>query len=225
MKLRPITATAFTLIEMLVVMAVIAILASIILSVNGYAQKKSAMIRAEGEIAAMSAACASYQGDFGSYPQDSSGDTDALCPYLHGDPSVSEYQKGSIALYKALSGDAKPGSDPEPPAGPNDKPDGRSETKAYFEFRPAQLQKNAAGEVQYIKDPWGNAYGYSTNASTAEATFRRKLEKNPNTIRPTVGKGSAGYNPTYDLWSTGGVLSKNTAEALEPDRKRWVKNW
>ena len=61
---------AFTLVEMLTVMAVIAVLASIILSLNGLVQRKAATSRAEGEIAAMSAACESYKADFGSYPQD-----------------------------------------------------------------------------------------------------------------------------------------------------------
>lgn len=218
MKLR---LAAFTLIEMLVVMAVIAILASIVLSVNGYAQKKSALLRAQGEIAAMSAACTNYKNDNGVFPQDVGGATNALCPVIHGNPAASEYQKGNIVLYKALSGDAKPGSDPEPPAGPNEKPDGRSETKAYFEFRPNQLQRTATGEVQYIKDPWGNAYGYSTNAATAENTYRQKAEKNPNTKRPK----SAGYNASFDLWSTAGVTSTAMGDALETERARWIKNW
>lgn len=219
MKLRP--TAAFTLIEMLVVMAVIALLASIVLSVNFYAQKKSALLRAESEIAAMSAACVSYMNDHGVFPQDGAGATDALCPVIHGNPASSEYQRGNIVLYKALSGDAKPGTDPDTPAGSNDKPDGRSETKAYLEFRPTQLQRTASGEVQYIKDPWGNAYGYSTNAATAEATFRQKLAKNPNTLRPK----SSGYNASFDLWSTAGVVSTTMGDALEPDRARWIKNW
>ena len=58
---------AFTLIEMLTVMAVIAILASILLSLNGLVQRKAALTRAHGEIVAMSAACESYKSDFGGY--------------------------------------------------------------------------------------------------------------------------------------------------------------
>ena len=214
---------AFTLIEMLVVMAVIAILASVLLSLNGLVQKKAALTRAGGEIAAMSAACDSYKADFGSYPQDAATDPDTvqLCPFLDGDPTTTKYKAASLALYKALSGDAKPGMNPDPPASHDEKPDGRAETKCYYEFRPNQLRKNAAGEIEGIQDPFNNIYGYSTNGASAEQTYRVKVLTNPNAVRPKSG----GYNPGFDLWSTGGVVSQATGAALDADRNRWVKNW
>ena len=58
----------FTLIELLVVVAIIAILAALVLSTAGYVQKKGATSRAEGEIAALSAALESYKADMGDYP-------------------------------------------------------------------------------------------------------------------------------------------------------------
>ena len=60
---------AFTLIELIVVTAVIIILTGLVLSTVGYVQKKGARARAETEIAAMSAACESYKADNGVYPQ------------------------------------------------------------------------------------------------------------------------------------------------------------
>ena len=107
MKLRNLS-SAFTLVEMLTVMAVIAILASLIVSVNAFAHKKAALVRADGEIRTMIAACEGYKSDFGDYPADLSGDaaTVLLCPVLDGDPRKDEYQKASLVLYKALSGDA-----------------------------------------------------------------------------------------------------------------------
>ena len=40
--------------------------------------------------------------------------------------------------------------------------------------------------VQYIQDPFGNSYGYSTvQSGDAQTTL--------------------GYNPTFDLWSTAGL--------------------
>ena len=217
---------AFTLVEMLTVMAVIAVLASIILSLNGLVQRKAATSRAEGEIAAMSAACESYKADFGSYPQDPTDspatdpDTVQLCPLLDGDPGATKYKNASLALYKALSGDAKPGTNPDPPATRNDKADGRAETKPYYEFRPNQLRKNAAGDIEGIQDPFNNLYGYSTNAGYIEQTYRVKVQTNPNTARPKSG----GFNPGFDLWSTGGVIS-SAGVPTDADRKRWVKNW
>src|SRR5213593_1192067 len=60
---------AFTLIELIVVTAVIIILTGLVLSTVGYARKKGARARAETEIAAISAACESYKADNGVYPR------------------------------------------------------------------------------------------------------------------------------------------------------------
>ncbi len=54
-----------------------------------------------------------------------------------------------------------------------------------------------SGNVQFIKDPFGNSYGYSTVGQAG---------------------GTTGYNPTFDLWSTAG----STTAAGKPG---WIKNW
>src|SRR5438132_7456655 len=71
----PATTAAFTLIELIVVIAIIVILTGLVLSTVGYVQKKAARSRAETEIAAMSAACESYKADNGVYPRDITTDT------------------------------------------------------------------------------------------------------------------------------------------------------
>lgn len=224
MKLRS-SPNAFTLIEMLVVMAVIALLAGIVLSLNGLVQRKAALTRAAGEIAAMAAACHSYKADLGSYPEDATAspatdpDTVQICPLYDGDPAAAKYQNASLVLYKALSGDAKPGTNPEPPATRSEKPDGRSETKPYYEFQPKNLRKDASGNITGIQDPFGNLYGYSTNAAYSEQIWRNKAQTNPNAVRAKHG----GFNPTFDLWSTGGVIVSGFP--TDSDRNRWVKNW
>ena len=59
---------AFTLLELLVAIAIIAILAGLLLNTAGYIQKKGAMSRAEAEIAAMTVALENYKADNGDYP-------------------------------------------------------------------------------------------------------------------------------------------------------------
>ncbi|MFZ4777800.1 MAG: type II secretion system protein [Terrimicrobiaceae bacterium] len=58
----------FTLLELLVVIAVIAILAGLILGVAGYVQRQAALARAKTEIEALTAALESFKADHGDYP-------------------------------------------------------------------------------------------------------------------------------------------------------------
>ena len=207
---------AFTLIEMLVVMAVIAILTAILLNLNGLVQAKAARTRADGEIKALSTGCDAYKADNGSYPQDTT--TDKLDPRTSGDPNSTDYKNASQFLYKQLSGDLNLNERNEPNGTP-------PESKSYLTdfFTPQRLGVDSTkpvgtiGRVLYIKDPYGNPYGYSTTGLKAEQDFRADTTK----PRPT-GKG---YNPTFDLWST---ASKTTAPALGMSGDVtlvWVKNW
>jgi len=178
--------SAFTIIELLIVMTIILVLAGLILATAGYVQKKGARSRTEAEIAAISVALESYKADNGVYPANSA--TDALKPNTMGDPTQSVYQNASLALYKLISGDAD-----------NDS-NRTAELKSYFNFKPNQLAPvNQNQPVLFIRDPFGNSYGYSTTKASA-----------PN--------GSDGYNPTFDLWSTGGTTTGTS-------QSQWIKNW
>ncbi len=60
----------FTLIELMVVVAIIAILAALVLGTLGYVNKKGAESRARSQVAALSAAIDAFKLEFGSYPPD-----------------------------------------------------------------------------------------------------------------------------------------------------------
>lgn len=90
---------AFTLIELLIVVAIIAILAGLTISILGVVQGKGARSRAQTEVASVSAAIDSYFLDRGSYPPMDSGASNsttqlytALCGgekvYLEAKPSM-----------------------------------------------------------------------------------------------------------------------------------------
>src|ERR1044071_7652721 len=70
--------TAFTLIELVLVVGIITLLGALVLSTVGYARKKGARARAETEIAAMSAALENHNADNGVYPGNT--DTNNLDP-------------------------------------------------------------------------------------------------------------------------------------------------
>jgi len=185
--------TAFTIIELLVVITIIIILAGLILSTVGYVQKKGARARAETEIAAISAACESYKADNGIYPQN--GDTNTLDPTTNNfDPTppplqppgqTNNYSKATLYLYEQLLG-VTSGTRSEIPS-----------SRSYFTFKPSILYPiDTSLAVVGLRDPFGNLYGYSTSKAN----------------------GTNGYNPTFDLWSTGGGTTVN-------DVAGWIKNW
>ena len=195
----PATTGAFTLIELLVVIAIIIVLAGPILSTVGYVQKKGARARAETEIAAMSAACESYKADNGIYPRDTTNNTTdnlaALTTQTPPDPLPTSYDPSNAAYSAAsfyLYGQL---------SGNVSGDRSTYSQKSYFQFKPNMLSPaGGTGTVTAIRDPFGNSYGYST-ANQATSSY--------------------GFNPTFDLWSTGGT-SNATDAAYE---KAWIKNW
>ncbi len=102
----------------------------------------------------------------------------------------SLYTVSSGTLYVALSGDVNRNRQIDST---------ESGLKTYFEFKDNMLTPSA-GTVQAIVDPFGYSYGYTTlGASTS---------------------GTQGFNPTFDLWSTGGRTGDTST-----DRANWVTNW
>jgi prepilin-type N-terminal cleavage/methylation domain-containing protein len=203
---------AFTLIEMITVIAIIAILAGLVLSVNGLVQRKAATSRADAEIRMLSSALKAYETDNGGVPQDPV--TDSLDPRISASPA--SFQAASLFLYKKLSGDENA----------NGKIDATETAKNYAPdfFRPSRLggSKDSNGQmmsVTHILDPFGNSYGYSTAGLKAEQDYRSKIatSNNPENENRSAAKG---YNPTFDLWSTGGSTSSS-----DSDRAKWIKNW
>ena len=78
--------------------------------------------------------------------------------------------------------------------------------RSYFSFKPNMLSPRQALPITAIVDPFGNSYGYST----AQAA-------NPG--------GDAGYNPTFDLWSTAGLTTNPPGIPPDTITPQWIKNW
>jgi prepilin-type N-terminal cleavage/methylation domain-containing protein len=196
---------SFTLIELLTVMAVIAILASLILYAGSSVMNKAARSRAASEIQAMATACEGYKTDNGIYPQlpATLATTFTTNTYAGTDGSGSggNYQQSSQILYETLSNQTNFNDIPVPG------------TRAYMSFKANQLGNTAtaastaygAGTSTYIKDPWNNSYAYSTATNSAGAT-------------PYNGVGF------FDLWSTGGILQAKLT-ATPSLTNAWISNW
>ena len=232
--MRKPSTSAFTLVELLTVLAIIVILTSLVISVGGYVQKKSALSRASGEVSMLVSACESYKSDNGNVPRDTTAAkvTDAISPKADFIASDAKYAASSLFLYKELSGD-KTGSGGVPDGIPDE---GQQRYMKDTETRILKATKNpttkAIISVQYMQDPFGNPYAYSTSAANDEQTYQKKILVNPalrNTEKRPSGNALHGFNSGgFDLWSTGGSTPKSNVTsqaAMELEWAKWVKNW
>jgi prepilin-type N-terminal cleavage/methylation domain-containing protein len=222
---------AFTLIEMITVMAVIVILVSMVLSVSSLVNKKGALQRTKGEIASIQLAVKNYETDNAGPPreegvteplfEEGKPDDKGLDPRKHGAPNNPEqlkrYRESVLVLYKALTGDTnldfKTSADET----------GKSYAADFFKAERIKFDdpKSSSRKVEYVIDPFGSCYGYSTAGLAQEEAYREQLRKNPKAERPSQ-TALAGYSPTCDIWSTAG---SSVAEPTDADRVKWVKNW
>jgi prepilin-type N-terminal cleavage/methylation domain-containing protein len=237
MRKRP--QSAFTLLEMMVVVAIIVVLAGLVVGVAGYATKRSAQARATGEIKMLESGCENYKSDNGAYPREvltsgQPGVTDLISPKNNFTPTATQYTNASLFLYKELTGDKK-GSGTTPDGVPDD-----GEPRYLKDLDPRILNvrrdtsTKAIREVRYLQDPFGFSYGYSTAAAKAEQDFQRELiiwntKRTGTPPRRPQGALLPGFNTgSYDLWSTAGSnpsSSPSADAAKELEWSKWLKNW
>ena len=171
---------AFTVVELLIVMAIILVLAGLILATSGYVQKKGQRSRAEAEIAAMSAALENYKADNGIYPRDATS-SDRANPTAT--LSNEAYTSASRFLYEQLYGATNGARTPGASA------------KTYFTFKPNMLNPPppSTDPVTSIRDPFGNPYGYSTAKA---ANPGGAIGFNPTFDLWSIADGGAGTDQT-----------------------------
>jgi len=162
---------AFTLIELLIAIAIIIALAGMIMATGRYVQRKGHRSRTEAEIAAISTALENFKADNGMYPRDEVTDNFSVST-----TSLSDYHAPSLKLYEYLSGDTTH--------------DRIAETKTYFPFKPSQLSPpDQTQTVIAVRDPFGNPYGYSTVKSANPTAV---VGHNPTFDLWSIADGKAG---------------------------------
>lgn len=134
---------SFSLVELMVVIAVIAILAGLVLGGAGAVRQRAARSQAKSEIGAIEAGLTRYQMEVGTYPtaiQNLSGNSYVAAP------STAAGQVLFTNLWGAATFSAGTGR------------------RQYLNVKPSMV--NTSG-VNYFIDPWGNAYGYYWNGANA----------------------------------------------------------
>ncbi len=162
---------AFSLIEMMAVVTIIVILASLVVGGLGFVTEREAKEKARIQIALLSAALEEYKLDFGTYPA-----TD----------NAAKGEKNSKILFKALYWD----SDDDGQGVGVGNAAGDTDQKIYVpELDPVTNKQGwttgTASPTTIITDPWGREYRYRS-AINASGTA------NSNTVNPDFDLWSVG---------------------------------
>jgi prepilin-type N-terminal cleavage/methylation domain-containing protein len=200
---RHFRARAFTLIELMVTISLIALLAGLALVAMRYANIASRREKARTHLKVIESALSRYTTDSGTLPRPKEGGegqsvTVGGTTYPGG---------GAVALYQALSGDGDnliEGGE----TGSLGQMGSTADAKVYWpdvdpRSNPQRIVQQLSGQYMLV-DPWGVPW-----------QFRVPPPPDPN--NPDQIDKTKYHNPTtYDLWSYGGDYQ---------NEKAWIKNW
>lgn len=219
-------ASAFTLVEMLVVIAIIALLAALTMGGYTYAVRGSREKTTRGTFEAVRTALDNYQTEFGEYPEPAS--VDKTIEFL---PNKSYNVGGAACLYQALSGDgfdqikgvnAPSGGNDDAKATSDGKVQGDTEVRSMMmKEMPQSMWMNKNG-IYVLIDGFARPFQYIKAGTTSTSGTGGG------------GSGSGGQattiNSTYDLWSYSHDemnTTKKSIDALKDPKLdlKWIKNW
>jgi len=209
--LRP----GFTLIELMVVVAILGLLATLTLMGFRYAQVSAMRNRTTAFHKAIMSGLENYKSDFGEYPRPKKPGTTSQIKdktYVVG---------GALMLYQAMSGDGDSSIDTaNPTLGPSTgRMEGDKTNNVELKEMPKEMwTKDTAGYM--LVDGFGHPFQY------AVPSIGSKVQYGQDTTKVTADT----INNTYDLWSFGDD-TKNTAQITLQARRnemisgKWIKNW
>lgn len=212
---------AFTLVEMLIVMAVIALLAGLTMSGYTYAMRGSKEKTTRGTFEAVKNALENYKSEFGEFPE-------PVQPEQQVEFSIGKTYNigGAACLYQALSGDGfdqikgvtAPSSAEEASAASNGKIEGQTEIKANMLKEMPQTMWIRKNGVYLLVDAFAHPFQY-TKAASPTTTSGGAAAPKPITI-----------NSTYDLWSYSMDETNTTKKSVDTLQTpgiaiKWIKNW
>lgn len=216
-KYKTLKRGAFTLIELITVITIIALLFSLVVGGFTYADRYSKRSKTEVTIKAVRSGLENYKEEFGSYPRPKSEDVTVEIAnklYIVG---------GAACLYQALSGDGFDqisGATGQGTSNSDGNLDDYENKNVMLKDMPRELWATS-GSYYFIIDGFGHPIRYIKAAATVSQTPGGTPPQ-----RTTVNVG------TYDIWSYSEDEDNLTATSLESVQgsiqqasRKWIKNW
>ena len=162
---------AFTVLELLIVISLIAILASITLVIGRSVTERSKIAQAKAEMAVLAAALEQYKQQYGDYPW-----TPTLPPAGYPGGAVWD---GGAAMFNALSGNLGPKAAPLLDGDGNPRKGRTFVDLARFTLDsndPTDLPEPDAPDLKenWFNDPWGKWYYYEYKKGAADTNWKSK---------------------------------------------------
>jgi prepilin-type N-terminal cleavage/methylation domain-containing protein len=208
-------AAGFTLMELMVVIAIMALLASLTLMAFRHAQTTAMRNRTTAFHRSLMSGLENYHSEFGEYPQPKN-------PAKTSEFSQKTYTVGAaLMLYQAMSGDGD--TEINIASGSLGASTGRLTdleiSRVMLKEMPTEMWKrDTTGYL--IVDGFGHPFQYAVPDPATKARYgAATTQVSPDTV-----------NTTYDLWSYG-EDSTNTAQTSLAARRsdqtsaQWIKNW
>lgn len=209
---------AFTLVEMLIVLSIIALLAGLTLGGYTYAMRSSKRKLTTGTFEAVKSALEDYRTEFGEYPEPAT--TGTKMEFL---PNKAYDISGATCLYQALTGDGfdqikgVTAGDSQTTGTSDGKTEGQEIKNLIMKEMPQNMWRRM-GASYVLVDGFGRPFQYIKAAPPGSSGGGSS-----NSQATTI-------NSTYDLWSYGEDelnISKKSVDTLENQliSVKWIKNW
>ena len=245
---------AFTLVEMLVVVAIIAILAGILIPVVGRAKTKAKVAAAKVEMAGLELAIKTYHNDYSRWPIPKKPTGATSWANAVGDFTYDSSWLGNEALMEILMAEDRPRpSNPDFPMGYNPRHSRNPKKNKYIEPKESGEKNRIPGLSLYkpadpanfsgrYHDPFGNEYVVSLDLNgdgvCADATYYDPTisESSPgegyvglvnfNTINPANPSNVYVYKGEVMIWSLGPDQSGSmSAKASDDNNTDNILSW
>ena len=215
---------AFTLVEMLIVITIIAILASLTMGAYTYAMRSSKRRTTTGTFEAIKLALDRYEAEFGEFPEPAG--KDQMVEFLAG---KSYDTSGAACLYQALTGDgydqikgvSSPTGSDSSSAASDGKTEGTAEIKNMMLVEVPRTIWTLKNGHYIIIDAFGRPFQYIKAAAATGTTGGTGGASTPTATT---------INSTYDLWSYSedevNIMKKSIdTQATPAVSVKWIKNW